>query len=247
MWSRPSWAGCYALVIGYTACVRRLATCVLLLTWLPTWGQSIDVQEPGSNIEFGGGVVSRLEYRDLFIGSQAGLTAYLGAAQGGFSASLWIAKAGSEPTAHEAFLAYSHKLPWVDVHVGYVNFRLPEQFGGGDDALRVSITNNLSHHTHVELLFDSPLGDGRRSRSLSLAHIFGTASGVEVGVRASTSVWNVDGHHLNGTSVRLLARTGLSPKVYLNVEAGLIRSDTGVSPASRRSGGQVGLTLLRQY
>lgn len=200
---------------------KHALACIASAAGTLAHGQELDVQAPGPAVRLQGGLSTDLVYRDVVLSRDAAVFAFGGIAHNGFALSLWTAQAGSRAKASELLLAYSYKLPLLDVHAGYTYVRLSDAWDVGGGAWRVGATTNGSSDTEAELLYDRATNGGYRSTRARITQTFWTKGPLALAAQIGASRSTIPAGTAKGLSIALLVSRRISPG--LELQAGLLR------------------------
>lgn len=172
------------------------------------------------------GASSLLEYRDVLIKSAfSGNVAATGTYRG-----FTLSASGAQPfssgrfNASELVATYSHKLPFVDLHMGMVYCRIdrPTTTECGD--LRVALSTNTFRSTRVDINADvSPFGKGH-ILSIGISQRIKETEFWTFELKGSATTWNRNNFDANGWSLRLLGMYRISPHLGIHGHLGFLQS-----------------------
>lgn len=189
------------------------------------------------------------EYRDRLLSDRNIASLSGGVAWKGFAVSAtrnW--ELSTRNGSHEILLNYSHKLPFVDAHIGYVacgNDRMP---GGCPDAARLTLTSNSIPHTTIEASLDLAINSSRHTVSASVARDLWRRDDTSGAIRASWTSTDYPGSaRLEGASIRLIAARRLTDRLELDIAAGGMWTSGRAKPATARDGVFALTSLVWRY
>ena len=227
--------------------VRRMFSLLLISTCTSTtFAQDIDVQDPHPIVQIAVGGFSALEYRDILLSRHAAATMGIAVSARGFSLSIWNGSTDGHGRVTETLLAYSHKLPVVDLHVGIAACSTSMVRISCRNTGRLSLTTNNSHSTVVEATIDEALSGSGHITSASIVRNLGQLGSVEWSARASAHQWRLANESANGGSVRLIGvkRLNNGPDIHFNL--GYVDSQITRSTTVGSRGASAGITFLWQ-
>lgn len=168
------------------------------------------IRPAGPAVHLAFGAANAATYRDFSFDESLAPLIRASTSYRGFSASGWLTRSDHRSIS-EVFLAYSHKLPLVDVHVGYartnVNPMHPAAFGSG----RMVVSSNVSSTTQVDVTLDRWTGrDAGRLDGLALTRRLIEREAWTIDARASGSWWRRRTGDARGWSLRAMAERNLN-------------------------------------
>jgi hypothetical protein len=218
---------------------RSLATFLLASLCGLAAGQVIDVQTPGAYIQLVAGISQANIYRDILLAPDPAISVGAAIAQRGISASFWTSKSPHSNQTFEFLLNYSHKLPLVDVHIGYAITDLPPAQPAIQHAVRLALTNNLSQKAMIDLTVDKGVAGGDYALSSAFSYRFGSYRNVDFAGRASISRWHLEHGDRNTHGFQILARRFLKNGQELHIGIVTGRSRSARRPAENHHGVQI--------
>lgn len=189
------------------------------------------------------------EYRDRLLSDRNFYSLSGGVAHMGFSASAvknWEVSTGK--ASHEVLLGYSYKLPFFDVHAGYVACGNDYMPYGCPDAARLTLTTNALRKTMIEASFDRGLTSSSDSISASVTRDLWSRGATSGAIRAGWTRTNYgDSTHLEGTSIRLIASRRVGEHLSIDLAAGSIRTKASAQLPGARDGVFASTSLVWRY
>ena len=209
----------------------------------------LDIQLPGPRLLFVATLGHGHEYRDRLLSDRniASLTG--GVAWKGFAASAvqnW--ELSTTKTSYEVLLGYSYKLPFADVHAGYVLCGNERMLGGCPDGVRFTLTSNSIRHTTIEASFDQAVGSSRRTFSASVTRDLWRNDETSGAIRAGWTRTDYGAsRHLDGISIRLIAERRISNRLSLAFAGGSIWTSGRAQLRDARDGVFANTSLVWRY
>lgn len=209
----------FAMILGFSQC------------WCsPTYGEG----DPPANftsipthVTSSMGVSSLLEYRDILIKSSFSGNLAATATYRGFALSASGAQpfASGRTHASEIVGSYSHKLPFIDIHLGAVYCRIDRPSTTECADIRVAVSTNMFASMRFDMSADvSPFGKGH-ILSIGLNQRLSPNNQVwALEIRASATSWNRDNFDATGWSLRLQARYQLIRNLGFHSYLGFLQS-----------------------
>jgi len=189
------------------------------------------------------------EYRDRLLSDRNIASLSGGVAWMGFALSAthdWELSTSS--SSHEVLFDYSYKLPFVDVHAGFVVCGNDRMLDGCPDAARFTFTSNSIPHTTLEASLDLAINSSRHSVSASVTRDLWEKDGTTGAVRFGwTRTDYPQSAHLDGASIRLIAARRLTERLELDFAAGAIWTSGAAKPATARDGAFALTSLVWRY
>lgn len=173
------------------------------------------------------GTSSRLSYRDFLLDDQYSSSLRASISSRGFSASGWVSRS-SDGDSSEVLLGYSHKLPLVDIHIGYARTNVDALHGHSFGSGRLTLSSNVSDRTQIDMTFDRFTDGAGELNSISVTRHLLEHSKWSVDMRAGATWWNLSAGDAEAWSVRALSRRALKPRWELDVYAGFASGRSSV-------------------
>lgn len=172
------------------------------------------------------GFSSVLEYRDLLLKSAVSGNIAATASYRGFTVSASGAQPFSSGRNHavELVASYSHKLPFVDVHLGAVYCRIdrPTTTECGD--IRIAFSTNTFRRTRLDFNADvSPFGKGH-ILSVGVAQRIKETESWILEAKGSATTWNRENFDAAGWSLRLQGKYRISQQIGIHGHLGFIQT-----------------------
>lgn len=172
------------------------------------------------------GFSSVLEYRDLLLKSAISGNIAATASYRGFTVSASGAQPFSSGRNHavELVASYSHKLPFVDVHLGAVYCRIdrPTTTECGD--IRIAFSTNTFRTTRLDFNADvSPFGNGH-ILSVGVAQRLKETESWVLEAKGSATTWNRENFDAAGWSLRLQGMYRITQQIGLHGHLGFIQT-----------------------
>lgn len=165
------------------------------------------------------GAASRSNYRDLLLADQFASSLRASISNRGFSASGWLSRSSGGDSS-EVLLSYSHKLPLVDIHVGYAHTNVDALHAHSFGSARLTLSTNVSARTQVDMTFDRFTDGAGELSSISYTRHLLERGKWSLDMRAGATWWNRSSGDAEAWSVRTLSRRVLRPHWELDIYAG---------------------------
>jgi hypothetical protein len=145
----------------------------------------------------------------------------------------------AEPRTYELQSTYSHKLPYVDVHIGIVHTKIDGHYSIGCTAASLIASSNSLSSAKLDLTFQNDLSGACQFVSIGASQVIWRSGIHQMDFRASASSWNTEELKSDGWSIRLLGRSQLDTNQSLHYQAGYIESNLKHGPLQSSPNGPV--------
>ncbi len=209
-----------------------------------------DYKDLGSHFIIAPGFSSATEFRDILLQKSVSIRLAGTATYRGWSLSgAMDQRFQSDKTrAYELLATYSHKLPYMDMHIGFVHARIDGNYSSGCTAANLTASSNSLSTTKVDLTIQNNLSGSCRMVSLGASQVIWRNSLHQVDFRASASSWKTDILKTDGWSIRLMGRSQLDAQQSLHYHVGYIESILSQGTVqSRPSGATVGINYVWEF
>lgn len=166
-----------------------------------------------------------LDYGDILITRPLAVAFEGGATYKGWSISAWHGKdVNSSSDASEAFAAYSHKLPFVDLHVGGVWCSTAGALPECKSSARLEFTSNSLPDTTLGFAFDQSFSSADRIYHASALRRLYRKQNWTVDVKAEGGDWTYNRFSAEGVSFRVLVADRIAHGLSTNYFWGVLTS-----------------------
>lgn len=209
-----------------------------------------DYLDLGPHLIVAPGFGSTTEFRDLLLQKSASLRLAGTATYRGWSLSgaLDQSTQSAEPRAYELLATYSHKLPYVDLHIGIARARIDGIYSSGCTAASLTASSNSLSSTKLDLTVQNDLSGTCRLVSIGGSQVMWRSGIHQIDFRASANSWKTDVLKTDGWSIRLMGRSQLDANQSLHYHVGYISSSLNQGTLqSRPSGATVGINYVWEF
>lgn len=238
-----------------------------LLSWLTRFALALTVVGPsqavaqadapprdyldlGPHFVVAPGFGSTTEFRDLLLQKSASARLAGTATYRGWSLSGALDQSiqSAEPRAYELLATYSHKLPYVDLHIGIVHARIDGIYSSGCTAASLTASSNSLSSTKLDITVQNDLSGTCRLVSIGASQVMWRGGIHQIDFRVSANSWKTDVLKTDGWSIRLMGRSQLNANQSLHYHVGYIDSSLNQGTLqSRPSGATVGINYVWEF
>ena len=209
-----------------------------------------DYLDLGPHFVLAPGVGSTTEFRDLLLHRSVSARLAGTATYRGWSLSGTLGKSTDSmgTRASELLATYSHKLPYVDLHLGIVHAQIDGSYSGECTSASLTASTNSLSSTKLDLTVQNDLEDTCRFFAVGASQVLWQRGIHQVIFRVSTSRWTTDALETDGWSVRLMGRSQVDASQSIHYHIGYINSYLNKDPLqSRPSGATVGINYVWEF
>ncbi|MBO1542140.1 hypothetical protein [Pseudomonas sp. OA65] len=196
------------------------------------------------------GVGSSSEFRDILLQKSASARMAASANYRGWSLSGTLDKSieSTETHASELLATYSHKLPYVDVHLGIAHAQIEGDYSEECTSASLTASSNNFSSTNLDVTVQNDLADNCRFFAAGASQMLWQRGIHQIFFRASASSWTTDTLEADGWSVRLMGRSKIDENQSFHYHIGYIDSDLNRdSLKSRPSGSTIGINYVWEF
>lgn len=196
------------------------------------------------------GFGSTTEFRDLLLQKAASLRVAGTATYRGWSLSGTLDQAveSTGTRASELLATYSHKLPYVDLHLGAVHGRIDGNYSSGCTAASATASSNSLTSTKLDLTVQNDLSGACRLISVGASQVLWRRGSHQLDLRASANSWKTGVLKTDGWSVRLMGRSQLEANQSVHYHIAYIDSNLRQGALqSKPSGVTVGINYVWEF
>lgn len=209
-----------------------------------------DFSDLGPHFIIASGLGITNEFRDLLLQKSASVRLGGTATYRGWSLSgaLDQSTQSAEPRAYELLATYSHKLPYMDLHIGIVHARIDGIYSSGCTAASLTASSNSLSSTKLDITVQNDLSGTCRLVSIGASQVMWRGGIYQIDFRASANSWKTDVLKTDGWSIRLMGRSQLDANQSLHYHVGYTDSNLNQGTLqSRPSGATVGINYVWEF
>lgn len=209
-----------------------------------------DYLDLGPHFVVAPGFGTTTEFRDLLLQKAASLRVAGTATYRGWSLSATLDQSveSTGTRASDLLATYSHKLPYVDLHLGIVHGRIDGDYSGGCTAASATASSNSLPSTKLDLTVQNDLSGACRLVSIGASQVLWRRGTHQLDLRASATNWKTDILKTDGWSVRLMGRSQLEANQSIHYHIGYVDSNLRQGALqSKPSGITVGINYVWEF
>lgn len=204
----------------------------------------------GPHFVFAPGFGSIVEYQDLLLKNAASVRVGATATYRGFSTSGVVDQSikYSSTRAADISATYSHKIPYIDIHLGFDYVEIDGLFADQCTAAILAGSTNSLDSTKVDLNFQDDFSGQCKAASFGVAQQIWKRGPTQLDLRASISNNQMDNLSASGWSIRVLGRWQLESSQSIHYHVGYIKSTlTQGNQNSNPAGAAIGVNYVWEY
>lgn len=209
-----------------------------------------DYVDLGPHFVIAPGLGSTTEFRDLLLQKSASVRLTGTATYRGWSLSGALDQSiqTAETRAYELLATYSHKLPYVDLHIGIVHARIDGSYTSGCTAASLIASSNALSNTKLDIAVQNDLSNKCRLVAIGASQVVWRRGIHQIDFRVSANSWKTDVLKTNGWSMRLMGRSHLDANQSFHYHVGYIDSNLNQGTLqSKPSGATVGINYVWEF